>query len=147
MTRPLAIHRGRQTRSALAGCLALTGIGAWADPPQYAPLPQASTPFADPTTSQALLKPPPSSETTDFQIGFDTRSVDIQSYVKTDSALGIDSVSLWQTHYAELSDYLDDALASSRKRAIYNELVGDRRLKDSAQGAPNRYELPVKIPE
>jgi len=112
----------------------LAGTGAWADPPQYASLPQACTPFADSTSPQALLHPPKTSETTDFQIGFDTRSVDIQSYVKTDAALGIDSVNLWQTHYGELSDYLDDALAASRRRAAYKELVGERSLTDSAVG-------------
>jgi hypothetical protein len=110
-------------------------------------LPLAATPFADPETPAALLHPPSRATQTDYQIGFDTRQVDIQSYLKVDTALGIDSVNIWQTHYGELSDYLADMLAAGRKKAVERELAGQARQDDSAQAAANRYEIPVKIPE
>jgi hypothetical protein len=128
--------------------LTLPLASAWADPPVYAPLPAAATPFADDESPGALLRPPARTlQTTDHQIGFDTREVEIQSYVKADSTLGIDSTQLWATHYGELSDYLADALAASRRRTVHRELEGERRLGDSSQQNSNRYELPVKIPE
>ena len=147
MNRSLGMHRGRWTRSALAGCLVLVSMQARSDPPIYVPLPPAATPFADPETPVALLHPPAQAATTEYQIGFDTRQVDIQSYLKVDSALGLDSMNLWENHYGELSDYLADMLAASRRKAIDRELSGQARQADSAADAANRYELPVKIPE
>src|ERR1035437_607157 len=94
MNRSLGMHRGRWTRSALAGCLVLVGTEVRSDPPDYVPLPQAATPFADRETPSALLHPPSRATQTDYQIGFDNRQVDIQSYLKVDTALGIDSVNL-----------------------------------------------------
>ncbi|MEK7392827.1 MAG: hypothetical protein AAB214_09695, partial [Fibrobacterota bacterium] len=54
---------------------------------------------------------------------------------------------MWNTHYAELSDYLDDALAASRRDVVRRELVGHARFSDSVKADPNRYELPVRIPD
>lgn len=135
-------------RNRLAGAVALAGLSvlAWADPPRYSLLPEAARPFDPVESPKALLKTPNTMRQSEHQIGFDTRAVDIKEYVKTDSALGIDSVNLWQSHYAELSDYLEDALAAGRRDAMRRELVGHARFTDSAK-QENRYELPVRIPE
>lgn len=118
-----------------------------ADPPDYYPLPEAARPFDPSESPKALLRPAQHQVVTDHQIGFDTRAVEINQYVKSDPALGIDSLTLWQGHYDELSDYLDDALAASRRDAIKRELVGHARFSDSVTPDANRYEIPVRIPE
>ncbi|MBK8803415.1 MAG: cell surface protein SprA [Fibrobacteres bacterium] len=84
--------------------------------------------------------------TTEYQIGFDTRAVDIRSYVRMDSTLGLDSIQLWQGYYGELSDYLGDMLAQEHRRLVRRELVGQSKFSDSGR-VETRYELPVKIPE
>ncbi|MBK9578017.1 MAG: cell surface protein SprA [Fibrobacterota bacterium] len=84
--------------------------------------------------------------TTEYQIGFDTRAVDIRSFVRMDSTLGLDSIQLWQGYYGELSDYLTDVLAQEQRRLVRRELVGQSKFSDSGK-VENRYELPVKIPE
>ncbi len=144
---PVLIEPNRLVQMILAGCLTLVVWSVLADPPEYNALPEAAHPF-DPTQSpKALLRPSPGSLVTEHQIGFDTRAVEIKQYIKTDSALGIDSLQLWQTHYAELSDYLDDALAVGRRDVLRRELVGHARFSDSVKSDANRYELPVKIPD
>lgn len=133
--------------AAVAGSLVAAPFAVLADLPDYAPLPPAATPFALPDKPAALLKSPPSPLVTEYQIGFDTRAVDIKQYLRSDSAWGVDSVMLWQTHYAELSDYLTDALAAGRSQAFHRELINQSRLADSTKQNGNKYELPVKIPD
>jgi len=137
----------RTMRVMLAGCLTLVGWSVLADPPVYSPLPEAATPFDPYESPKALLRTSNRAVVNDHQIGFDTRAVSITEYVKSDSVLGVDSLPLWSSYYAELSDYLEDALAASRRDAIRRELVGRARLTDSAKPEANRYELPVRIPE
>jgi len=130
----------------LAVVFAFVGVQTPADVPEYATLPAAITPFAEIGSPRGLMRLKTIPVSTDYQIGFDTRSVDIKSYVRSDSTLGLDSIPLWQGYYGELSDYLSDMLAQERRRLVRRELVGNPKYNDSGAVA-NRYELPVKIPE
>lgn len=142
----LVQHRRPGSGALLAVVLGFVGVHAPADVPVYVTLPPAITPFAELGSPRGLLNIRPLPVATDFQIGFDTRAVDIRSYVRTDSALGLDSVQLWQSYYGELSDYLGDALAQERRNLIRRDLIGRSKYSDSGK-VENRYELPVKIPE
>jgi hypothetical protein len=146
MNRSLGMHRGRLTRSALAGCLVLVSMSARSDPPVYVPCPRRRPPSPTRNRPSPCSTSPPQADTTEYQIGFDTRQVDIQSYLKVDSSLGLDSLNLWENHYGELSDYLADMLAASRRKSVQMELSGQARQADSTAEAANRYELPGEDP-
>lgn len=112
-----------------------------------APLPEANRPFQDGPPRGGLLKRGKSPVITEFRIGFDTRAVDIVRYLPADPTLGLDSTVLWQTHYDELSDYLDDLAMSGQEVGWARELDSMRGYLDSNATQGNRFELPVRIPD
>lgn len=112
-----------------------------------APLPEANRPFQDGPPRGGLLKRGKSPVITEFRIGFDTRAVDIVRYLPADPSLGLDSTVLWQTHYDELSDYLDDLAMSGQEVGWARELDSMRGFLDSNATQGNRFELPVRIPD
>lgn len=111
------------------------------------PLPEAARPFDESGPRGGMLRRPKLPVITEYRIGFDNRSVDIVRYLPADSTMGIDSTVLWQTHYSELSDYLDDLAMSGQESGWLRELDSMRGFRDSAVDAGNRYELPVRIPD
>lgn len=113
----------------------------------YVPLPEAARPFDESVPRGGLLKRPKNRVVTDYIVGFDNRSVDIVRYLPADPSLGVDSTILWQTHYSELSDYLDDLAMSGQEVGWMREIDSMRGFRDSAQDAGNRFELPVRIPD
>lgn len=114
---------------------------------KFVPLPEAARPFDESGPRGGLLRKPRSPVVTEYIVGFDNRSVDIVRYLPADSSWGIDSTILWQAHYAELSDYLDDLAMSGQDRGWARELDSMRGFRDSITEAGNRYELPMKIPD
>jgi len=112
-----------------------------------APLPEAARPFDESTPRGGMLKRARIPVVTEYRIGFDNRSVDIVRYLPADPTFDIDSTVLWQTHYSELSDYLDDLAMSGQETGWLREIDSMRGFRDSVIDAGNRYELPVKIPD
>lgn len=143
--------RSRHTVAYLAAALVVAGpvrsIGDADLGRKFVPLPEPARPFDESSPRGGLLRTPRSPVVTEYIVGFDNRSVDIVRYLPADSTWGLDSTILWQAHYAELSDYLDDLAMSGQDRGWARELDSMRGFRDSVTEAGNRYELPMKIPD